>query len=138
MINIIKISSIVFVLTIILVASYGCYTPSGTISTSTSETQVQQSSESAAATTTEAQASETGSNVTMENFAFNPSELKVKVGDTVTWTNMDSATHDVKSDLFQSDSLKKGDSFSFTFDTAGTYEYICSFHPSMKGTIIVE
>jgi len=137
MISRIKIFSIVLAIIVIQLAAYGCFAPSGPVSTTAAETQGQQSSESAA-TTTETQAPVTGNAVTIQNFAFNPPELQVKVGDTVTWTNMDSASHTIKSDLFQSDTLKNGDSFSFTFDTAGTYDYICGLHPSMKGKIIVE
>ncbi|MCJ7472114.1 MAG: cupredoxin family copper-binding protein [Actinobacteria bacterium] len=82
--------------------------------------------------------SETDHEVIIENFAFNPSDLTIKVGDTVTWTNNDGAAHTVKMDTFESDNLSKGDSFSFTFSDAGAFEFICGVHPSMKGKIIVE
>lgn len=76
--------------------------------------------------------------VTIKSFAFSPATLTVKAGTTVTWTNQDSATHDVKGDAFASEPLSQGETFSFTFDKAGSYDYICSFHPSMTGKIIVE
>lgn len=76
--------------------------------------------------------------VAIKNFAFSPATLTVKAGTTVTWTNQDSATHDVKGDAFASEPLSQGETFSFTFDKAGNYDYICSFHPSMTGKVIVE
>lgn len=77
-------------------------------------------------------------NITIQNFLFNPAELSIKKGDTVTWTNQDSMAHKISGNGFQSDALNKGQSFSFTFNTAGTFDYICSIHPSMKGKIIVQ
>jgi len=77
--------------------------------------------------------------VTIANFAFAPDTLTVKVGTTVKWTNQDSASHNVTADdnSWGSDTLNTGDSFSYTFNTAGTYAYRCGFHASMKATIIV-
>lgn len=74
----------------------------------------------------------------IQNFAFSPVVLTVKKGTTVTWTNSDSTPHQIKSATFNSSQLSKGQSFSFTFDTAGSFNYICSIHPSMTGKIIVE
>ncbi len=76
--------------------------------------------------------------VTMQNFAFNPDSITISSGDTVKWTNMDSAGHDVVGTDFSSSNLKKGDSYEHKFTKAGTYNYICSIHPSMKGTVIVK
>ncbi len=78
-------------------------------------------------------------NVEMSNFAFNPAELTVRVGTTVTWTNKDSASHDVKASdaSWGSESLSQGQSFSMVFDKEGTYDYVCTFHPGMQGKIIV-
>ena len=77
--------------------------------------------------------------VEMKDFTFVPAELTVKVGSTVTWTNKDSAGHDVKAadGSWGSESLSKGQSFSKVFDMEGTYEYVCTFHPGMQGKIIV-
>jgi len=77
-------------------------------------------------------------NVTIQNFSFNPAEMSIKKGSTVTWTNQDAMPHRISGSGFQSNTLNKGQSFSFTFDTAGTFDYICSIHPSMKGRIIVQ
>ncbi len=81
-----------------------------------------------------------GNNVYIQNYAFNPASLTVKAGDTVTWTNKDSVSHTVTSDtgLFGSSPLANGQTFSYTFTTAGSYAYTCSIHPAMHGTIIVQ
>ena len=79
--------------------------------------------------------------VEIANFAFSPAELTIKTGDTVTWTNKDSAQHKIASDLvseINSDSLSTGQTYSHTFNTAGTFDYHCSIHPSMKAKIIVQ
>lgn len=76
--------------------------------------------------------------ISIKNFAFSPAELTVKVGDTVTWTNNDSAAHRISGTGFQSGDLIKSDTYSFLFKIVGTYDYICSIHPSMKGKIIVK
>ena len=77
--------------------------------------------------------------VTIKGFAFNPPEVTVAAGSTVTWTNQDSFTHTTtgKDGVWDSTDLPTGQSFSFTFDTAGTFTYICNIHPSMAGTIVV-
>lgn len=76
--------------------------------------------------------------VSVKNFSFNPSNLVIKAGTTVIWTNNDSTSHSIKSDNFNSEILDKGESYQFRFNTAGVYDYICGIHPSMKGKIIVE
>ncbi len=79
--------------------------------------------------------------VDIANFAFNPVTIEVKVGDTVTWTNSDgfahTATQKPSGSGFQSGTLKPGESFSYTFDTAGTFDYYCEFHSGMKGQVVV-
>lgn len=76
-------------------------------------------------------------NITIKNFAFTPAELNIKKGDTIVWTNDDSAPHQISGSGIQSEILSKGQSFSFTFGATGTFDYICSLHPSMKGKINV-
>jgi plastocyanin len=77
--------------------------------------------------------------VTIDNFTFAPAEVKVKVGDTVTWTNHDDIPHTVVSaGKFRSKAMDTDGSFSFTFTAAGDYKYFCSLHPHMTGTIKVE
>jgi plastocyanin len=78
--------------------------------------------------------------VQIDQYAFLPQRITVKPGTTVTWTNDDDDSHTVASSskLFKSKALDTGDKFSFTFTTPGTYAYICSVHPYMIGTIVVE
>ena len=78
--------------------------------------------------------------VDISGMAFSPSSLTVSVGDTVTWTNKDGSTHTATADdgTFDSGDLANGGTYSFTFDTAGTYTYKCNRHSSMTATIIVE
>jgi plastocyanin len=78
-------------------------------------------------------------NVTIDNFTFQPAELTVKIGTTVTWKNHDDIPHTVVSaGKFRSKTLDTDDSFSFTFTAAGDYKYFCSLHPHMTGMIKVE
>jgi plastocyanin len=78
--------------------------------------------------------------VTIDQFAFSPPSLTVMVGMSVTWLNKDDIPHTVvsKTRQFKSKALDTDDSFSFTFNEAGTYEYFCSLHPHMTGTIVVD
>ncbi len=78
--------------------------------------------------------------VKIDNFTFDPPRLTVKAGTTVTFTNVDDIPHTVASvtKAFRSTALDTNDKFAFTFTTPGTYEYFCSLHPHMKGTIVVE
>lgn len=74
-------------------------------------------------------------------FEFTPSEIRVKVGDTVVWTNMDSSSHTVTSDYdeeLDSGYLRKGETYAHIFIETGTFEYHCIPHPYMKGKVIVE
>ena len=81
--------------------------------------------------------------VIISNYTFSPVTLKVKKGTKVTWTNHDTVKHDVVSDSSQtvtgpeSPLLGKNETFSFTFDSVGTYKYHCSPHPYMHGTVEV-
>jgi len=86
-----------------------------------------------------------GNAVNMQNFAFNPQTLTVNVGTTVTWTNLDSAQHQIAADAgqqavsdFSSPTMSQGSTYSYTFQKAGTWTYHCNIHPSMKGTVIVQ
>ncbi|MCX6033853.1 MAG: cupredoxin domain-containing protein [Chloroflexi bacterium] len=77
--------------------------------------------------------------VSIASFAFDPATLTITTGTTVTWTNNDTVAHNVIGDdgSWGSNSLAKGDTFSFTFNKAGTFSYHCGIHPSMKATITV-
>jgi plastocyanin len=79
--------------------------------------------------------------VTIQNFAFSPASITVKKGTSVTWTNKDSTTHTVTETDSQtgpdSGDLASGKSYSFTFNTVGTFQYHCSIHTDMTGTVTV-
>jgi plastocyanin len=91
-------------------------------------------------TTTSGASGAGGGQVAMKSFAFDPASVTVKVGESVTWTNNDSATHTVVADNgeFKSSDIAKGATFTFKFDKAGTYPYHCGIHPSMTGTVVVK
>ena len=79
--------------------------------------------------------------ISIDNFTFNPKQLTVKAGTTVSWSNHDDIPHGIASSsnaFTRSKPLATDDSFSFTFTTPGTYQYFCYFHPTMVGTIVVE
>ncbi|ASU34229.1 cupredoxin domain-containing protein [Mucilaginibacter xinganensis] len=77
--------------------------------------------------------------VSIQNFAFDPATVTIKVGSSVTWTNMDTAPH-TATDLgnaFDSGSLATGKTFNFTFNAAGTYTYHCLIHSMMKNATVI-
>jgi len=80
--------------------------------------------------------------VELAGLRFVPRGIRIKTGTKVTWVNEDVALHNVSqiNSVFLSPSdLNEGDSFSFTFDTPGTYKYQCTLHhPNMNGVVIVE
>ena len=78
--------------------------------------------------------------VSIKSFKFTPADITVDVGDTVVWTNEDSAPHTVESSdgTLRSDELSKEDTYSYKFTKAGKYSYICGIHPSMKGSVMVQ
>ena len=77
--------------------------------------------------------------VMIDNFTFEPAQLTIKVGTTVTWKNRDDIPHAVVSaGKFRSKTLDTDDSYSFTFTSPGDYTYFCSLHPHMTGIIKVE
>ena len=81
-----------------------------------------------------------GNDVDIKGFAYDSATITVSKGTTVTWTQHDSTVHTVTSvsgDVLDSQNLAKGETFSYTFDETGTFEYYCTIHPSMKGTVIV-
>jgi plastocyanin len=78
--------------------------------------------------------------VTIDNFTFTAPELTVAVGTTVKWVNHDDIPHSVvdKNKAFWSKALDTDDSYSYTFASAGTFDYFCGLHPHMVGKIIVK
>ena len=77
---------------------------------------------------------------TLGNRAFNPDNLSVPAGSTVTWTNTDSVAHTSTSDTrtWDSGSVAPHAQFSVTFQAAGTFPYHCAIHPGMVGTVTVQ
>jgi plastocyanin len=77
--------------------------------------------------------------VSVQNYAFSPALLNIQKGANVTWKNEDSVQHTIVSDAqaFTSPTLNTGDTYTFQFNSTGTYPYYCSVHTYMKGTITV-
>lgn len=105
-------------------------------STNNSESNMDMKSGTSASSTPEATNS-----VSIANFAFSPAAITVKKGVTVTWTNNDSTTHTVtemdNQDGPNSGNVAPGKTYTFTYNTTGTFKYRCSIHPSMTGTVTV-
>lgn len=80
--------------------------------------------------------------ITIKNMMFTPPQISIQKGGTVTWTNDDSTVHTVTDDLNNvggpsSGDIQPGSTYSFTFNKTGSFQYHCSIHPSMRGTIVV-
>jgi plastocyanin len=77
--------------------------------------------------------------VAMDGTAFIPETLTVKRGDRVVWTNKDPFPHTVTAaGTFDSKSLAAGQSWSYVASKSGDFPYVCTLHPGMKGTLIVQ
>jgi plastocyanin len=83
--------------------------------------------------------------IAIQNFAFLPPALTVAPGTAVTWNNKDEEPHNIvnvpgagQPRVFRSQAVDGGDKYSFVFNEAGTYKYICSIHPHMEGTVVVK
>ncbi len=78
--------------------------------------------------------------VTIVDFNFSPGTITINQGDTVTWVNNGPTPHSATSSngAFDTGIFPKGQSRSHTFSEAGTFAYICTPHPFMKGTVVVQ
>ena len=81
--------------------------------------------------------------VAMKDIRFVPEDVKVKVGDTVEWTNSDSVTHTVTKRGgpgadFDSGNMEVGAKFDVRFDRPGKVDYVCTIHPNQTGTVTVD
>ena len=76
--------------------------------------------------------------ILIQDYMFQPAEITIRKGETVTWINQDSVRHTATGKYFDSGLLSKGQSFTQTFNEAGAFDYICTPHPSMKGRVIVQ
>ncbi len=73
-----------------------------------------------------------------KSYRFDPKTIEIEAGQTVTWTNDDNFTHTVQVDGQEDHEVEPGDSVSITFDTPGTYHYVCTLHRhDMDGEVIV-
>lgn len=81
-----------------------------------------------------------GSSNPNNNEFYIPSTLTVSTGKTVVWFNGDTAAHTVTSttNVFDSGNMASGAAYEFTFNMAGSYDYYCTYHPFMKGAIVVQ
>ena len=115
---------------VLLLAVAGCGSSSKSSSSTTSSAPATSNTPSAG-----------GPQVTMKNLAFVPTSIGAKVGQTVSFSNNDSAPHNVTyvsgPKFTSSGTLSPGQSFSFKVTQAGTIHYVCTIHPFMKGTIVV-
>jgi plastocyanin len=133
----------VLALTLGLVAT-SCGSATSTSTTAgvtTTASGVTSSSAPAGGSTSSSVAAGGGAQVEIKGFAFNPASVTIKVGETVTWTNNDSATHTIvpdNGDFAKSGDLAQGATYTATFDKAGTFPYHCGIHPNMKATITVQ
>lgn len=79
--------------------------------------------------------------VNIQNFAYNPSNITISVGETIKWINLDSAEHTVTSNEgneLDSEFLAQNEVYEHTFNEAGVYEYHCIPHPWMTGVVSVK
>jgi amicyanin len=80
--------------------------------------------------------------VRIANFAFSPAAVTVNSGDTITWTNEDTAPHTVTTSsgpqALNSPTLSQNQSWSYTFSAAGVYSYYCAVHPDMRAEVVVK
>ena len=89
----------------------------------------------------DASTSDKQNRIEIKDFAFNPQTITVKSGEKVTWINRDEEPHTIVSvgkQFKKSTALDTDQEFTITAGAPGTYEYFCSVHPKMTGTIIVE
>lgn len=77
--------------------------------------------------------------VTIKNFSFSPATITINKGDTVVWTNNDPMAHTVTGNNGgpASQAINSNGTYSFTFNSAGSFAYHCSIHPSMTGMVVV-
>jgi plastocyanin len=116
---------------VVALAAAGCGSSNDNSGSSSSSTPAASSSSSSGG----------GVAIKMQNIAFDPKDVTVKVGQKVTWTNDDSTDHNVTADSgadFKSKDFGNGATFDFTPDKAGTIKYECTLHPGMTATITVQ
>ncbi len=108
----------------------------------TTDTTTQKTADSSTETqASTAPSSSTKNEIDISDMAFSPASTTVTRGTTVTWMNNDSVAHTVTADNgtggLNSGTVKPGETYTFTFNEAGTFTYHCEFHSDMKGTVTV-
>jgi plastocyanin len=133
---------ILLAITIILVGVCGCTQTSPPAQPPATVTTPLQTTQQLAVTTIpvpQTTSSVSANTILIKNFAFDPASITVKAGSTVRWENKDSVPHRILfADGTYSQLLAASDSWSRKIDKAGTYDYTCTIHPAMQGTVIVE
>jgi OOP family OmpA-OmpF porin len=133
---------ILLAITIILVGVCGCTQTAPPVQPPATVTTPLQTTQQLAVTTIpvpQTTSSVSANTILIKNFAFDSASITVKVGSTVRWVNQDSVPHRIVfADGADSTVLAGMQSWSRKFDQAGTYDYACTIHPTMLGTVIVE
>lgn len=129
---------LIVIIVVGIIAASGIFIAAGNRSSNTTGMNMEQT------TTTTPSSSTQPNSITIQNYQFSPSPMIIKKGTTVTWTNQDTAKHTIEMDKDQptggpadSPLLAKGESYSFTFNTVGTFKYHCGPHPYMMATVKV-
>jgi len=135
-----KYGLILLAITIILVGVCGCtQTPTPSPVNATSPLLTTESPTVVTTATLQKTPMVSDNTIRIKKLAFDPANITVKVGSTVRWVNQDSVPHRIMfADGTYSQTLAASDSWSRKIDSVGTYNYICSIHPEMHGTVIVE
>jgi len=121
----------------LLLCAVGALAAAGCGSSNDSSTSTSSGSTSSASSSS---SSGGGVAIKMQNIAFDPKDVTVKVGQKVTWTNDDSTNHNVTAESgasFKSKDFGNGGTFSLTPTKAGTINYVCTLHPGMTATLTV-
>lgn len=134
-----KLSIVIAIIIVLGLVGWGAYSLGKSKNTSNSNGTSQSSSTSTSSSSTQPA---TGS-IDIKNMMFTPSQITVAKGGTVTWTNNDTTAHTVTDDLSNvggpnSGEIAPGATYSFTFTKTGSFQYHCTIHPSMRGTIVVK
>jgi plastocyanin len=129
----------VVVATLVALAGCGAAPPASGSAASPAMTSMPGMSASAGATEPGQTAPVATDLVVIKNFAFSPATVTVRAGTTITWTNGDQDAHTVTATggAFKSATLNTGDTFRYTFTTAGRYAYLCTIHPFMTASVVV-
>jgi plastocyanin len=125
-------------LALVALTAAGCGGSSKSSSSSSGSSGASSSSSSASGASSKAAGG--GVTIDMQNIQFAPKSQTVKVGEKVTWQNMDSVAHNVTAQsgaTFKSSDFGSGGTYSFTPTKAGTISYVCTLHPGMSGTLTV-